>query len=63
MKENDRLDLSVHAAIDHLVVKLMKTNRFSRKEALTRLVAFAENDEEAPVFAQAAPHAMHEASQ
>lgn len=49
MDENDRRDLAITAALDALACKIMRANKFSRQEVLSRFAAFAENDEEAPV--------------
>lgn len=47
----DTLDLAAHAAIEANVKAMRIAFGFSRREALERLVAFAENDEESPVYA------------
>ncbi len=49
MTPDDSRDLAITAAIDQLVTRIMRANNFTRKEALERLVAFAENDDEAPL--------------
>lgn len=49
--DEDARDLAAHAAIEANVKALRIAFGFSRREALERLVAFAENDEESPVYA------------
>lgn len=60
MIENDARDLSIHAAIDHLVTNIARTNNFTRIQALERLEAFCENERdearEAAAYARAFAH-------
>ena len=50
MNQDDERDLRMHAATEAHIKALRITWGLSRKQALEHLVAFAENDEEAPVF-------------
>lgn len=54
MIDEDARDIGIHDSIELLVGKIMQANGFTRKQALERFVAFAENDEEAVRF-QPAP--------
>ncbi len=44
--DEDARDLGIHQSIENLVQAIMFANGFTRKEALSRLTGFVENDEE-----------------
>jgi hypothetical protein len=49
MTPDDDRDLAITAAIDQLATRIARANNLPRKDVLERFVAFAENDEDAPV--------------
>ena len=48
MTDPDAADLSAHHRIERVIAKLCK--RWPRPEALTRVVAFCENDPDSPIY-------------
>lgn len=44
--DDDARDLAIHNAIEAFTTKLAKANGFTRIEALDRMLAFIENDDE-----------------
>lgn len=53
-RETDERDALIHVAFDNLARKIGATFGLSWRETLERMVAFAENDEQAPCFTTAA---------